>query len=99
MGSYYAHWEAQLYCAVITMVLRNLDVYIHLLNGRQVSPSNFPFRIKCEKSLKPRFLKYEQSRKNKIFIKGCKVRIQGRVVLSQKLQLLLHVYPINYPGP
>ena len=37
MGGYYAHWEAQLYCAVITMVLRNLDVYIHLLDGRQVS--------------------------------------------------------------
>ena len=41
MGSYYAHWEAQLYCAVITMVIRNLDVYIHLLEGRKVSYSIF----------------------------------------------------------
>ena len=95
MASYYAHWEAQLYCAVITMVLRNLDVYIHLLDGRQVRPSNFPFRIKCEQSLKPWFVKYEQLKNNTTFIKGCKVKRQGRVVLSQKLQLLIHVYPSN----
>ena len=52
MGGYYAHWEAQLYCAVITMVLRNLDVYIQLLSGRQVSSSNFPSRVQCESSRK-----------------------------------------------
>ena len=39
MGGYYAHWEAQLYCAVITMVLRNLDVYIQILDGKQVHHS------------------------------------------------------------
>ena len=34
MRSYYAYWENQLYGAVVTMVLRNLDVYIALLDQR-----------------------------------------------------------------
>ena len=47
MGGYYAHWEAQLYCAVITMVLRNLDVYIQLLDGKQVHHGFFYVSTGC----------------------------------------------------
>ncbi len=34
MRAYYAYWEHQLYCAVVSMVVRNLDVYIALVDQR-----------------------------------------------------------------
>jgi hypothetical protein len=47
MRAYYVHWEGQLYCAVVAMVLRNLDVYMELLDQRYQTASTAAYSIKA----------------------------------------------------